>query len=618
MGQGNLLGVDPGVLCVSLLIGSVITAAAYAQWRDGRSAGYEYEEPEEDHPILRAYSTNKPIKTPFARYESIRTFYRPHAHREKLQEIQDLPLLIFIHGLGGTLSQFAPLLGSLVNVAPCFGLELPGQGLSAFSPQDYEAYTTSAFKVLWRTAIEDICAEHGHRRVVLIGHSYGSSLAALLATDSRMKVQVTGLIAICPKASAPTQSECMKYKVFLSLPDKIIDAVRWFDNRGGIDSNSVKRFVGEDAGIDLRKLQNKYNNASKTPVFKRTAMGTLPEYDAMGRAIGGFPGRETWSKVHVPIFLIAGEADKVTKPSELIEIAAFFNVKNNKQRPPESRSQAIPTVDSLKPPSGPSSASDTASGLLPNLTVTRTHTSTILKAATLPTPASHALLYDHRTYRTLAGLIEDFLAEHVSPSLSLGWQLQHLTTSGKWDVKNLEKWQRTQAVSGPIGGTLFRPLKTLREQDEVHTPSKFVEKWKDTIYAVVDISHDAPVYDTRTLEDGGLQYHKFPTVSKIPPTTVEVIDFIALVDRIRKEMEEAGQGHKAVAVHCHYGYNRTGFFLAAYLIERRGYGVQQALDEFKEAKPPGIKHEHFMDTLWVRYTVGLKRAPTLKVEDDEG
>lgn len=143
------------------------------------------------------------------------------------------------------------------------------------------------------------------------------------------------------------------------------------------------------------------------------------------------------------------------------------------------------------------------------------------------------------------------------------------------------------------------------------------------IYAVVDISHDAPVYSTRTLEEGGIQYHKFPTVSKIPPTAVEVRDFIALVDRLRAEMkekEEEAKG-KAIAVHCHYGYNRTGFFCAAYLIEREGYEVQQALDEFKAAKEPGIRHEHFVDALWVRYTVGLRRAGTVVVgngEDSEG
>jgi len=65
-------------------------------------------------------------------------------------------------------------------------------------------------------------------------------------------------------------------------------------------------------------------------------------------------------------------------------------------------------------------------------------------------------------------------------------------------------------------------------------------------------------------------------------------------------------------VHCHYGYNRTGFFIASYLIEKEGYRCEDALDEFAAAKPPGIKHDHFIDTLFMRYHVGLKKAPTYR------
>ena len=85
----------------------------------------------------------------------------------------------------------------------------------------------------------------------------------------------------------------------------------------------------------------------------------------------------------------------------------------------------------------------------------------VLKTTILPTPASHALLYMPSTVRILAGLISDFLCSQVSPRLSLGWQLQFLSTSGKWDVKNLAKWQAIKPVSEPIAG-IFRALKTLR------------------------------------------------------------------------------------------------------------------------------------------------------------
>ena len=250
----------------------------------------------------------------------------------------------------------------------------------------------------------------------------------------------------------------------------------------------------------------------------------------------------------------------------------------------------------------------------------------------------------HDTYLPLRRPVSTQKLDSASIMSLTPLQLQQLTTTFKWDVKNLEKWTSTLAVSGPIANNMLRALKTLREHDPIHNPTTFTATWSDTIYAVIDISHDTPVYRTRTLEDGGIQYHKFPTVSKIPPNPRETASFIALVDRLRAEMAEkdalaassspintttANDSHptaapvlprnatKAVAVHCHYGYNRTGFLICAYLIERAGYGVQRALDAFRVAKPPGIRHEHFVDALWVRYAVGLKRAPTLRLDREQ-
>ena len=198
------------------------------------------------------------------------------------------------------------------------------------------------------------------------------------------------------------------------------------------------------------------------------------------------------------------------------------------------------------------------------------------------------------------------MAVHVDQRLSLGWQLQRLKESNKWDVKNLAKWQAVTPVSEPIADT-FYALKTLREVDDIHAPQFFVERWKEKIKVVIDISHESPVYSPKGLDDGGIEYHKFPTVSKIPPTVDEVLDFVTLVDRLRSNGSEGG---RLIGIHCHYGFNRTGFFVCCYLIERIGFSVQGALDEFAKQRPPGIRHEHFIATLFVRYCVGLQRAPT--------
>ena len=460
----------------------------------------------------------------------------------------------------------------------------------------------------------------------------GCSLSALLSSQNtplhkKVDFPIVGQIAICPKASRPTYKQVLSFRRLLNVPTPIFDMWRKWDRRGGTESTSVYRFVGPKADIETKKLQEKFNAQSQTAVWRRMAWGALPTPLPNGELSGGLPGPEVWAGISIPLFLVAGEADHITKPEEIAIISKALGTTRKVYSTP-----AVVSDDTVPQSAAPevkgTAGNDSESinhGEVHGLEDASTETTlvesnpstqadggtrkTVLKTTILPSPATHALLYDHATYRTSAGLIQAFLADHIDSRLSLGWQLQHLSTEGKWDVKNLAKWQAVKPVSEPIAG-VFRAMKTLREVDESHSPAIFVKEWRDKIKAVIDISHESPVYDPRKLDDGGIQYHKFPTVSKIPPTPEEVKDFIALVDRLRSTSSD-DEDQRLIGVHCHYGFNRTGFFICSYLIEREQFGVQRAIDEFESSRPPGIRHEHFIDTLFVRYCVGLKRAPTL-------
>lgn len=535
------------------------------------------------------------------------------------------------------MAQFHPLLTSLVNVSGCLGIDLPGCGLSEFAPSSWKAYTTEALVELLAVVIKDHLDDAHDQGVVLIAHSMGCSLSALLASSTprttiNLATRVLGLVAICPRADPPSREQVARYRILLSIPGAVFDVWRRWDRRGGPESPSVARFLGLTADEETKNLQHRFNEQSKTPVWRRMAWGALPVYHEDGVAVGGLPGREVWSGLNMPVMLAAGEADTVTSPEEIVTIARYLGkFVNRNSKPHNFKSEALPISagegDSIglqhriaKENLEAASHTGTFNENIPlpdDLAVYPNSRSLngerkVMQASILPAPASHALLYDHATYRTLAGLIQTFLSEHVDHRLSLGWQLQLLTTEGKWDVKNLEKWQAVRPVSEPIAGT-FRALKTLREIDNTHSPAIFVEHWKDRIRAVIDISHESPVYDPKGLELGGIEYHKFPTVSKIPPTVDEVRDFIRLVDRLW-ETTPASEGNaqqRLIGVHCHYGFNRTGFFICSYLIERKGFSVQDAIDEFQKQRPPGIRHEYFIDTLFARYCTGVKRSPTL-------
>ncbi|EEQ33060.1 hypothetical protein McanCB56680_005363 [Microsporum canis] len=574
-----------------------------------------------DPGILKKHSSYCSYTTSVATYPEVRTFYYPHPHTDKLPtKPKVLPLLVFIHGLGGSISQFHHLLHSLITIGPCFGIDLPGCGLSSFAPRDWSAYSIEAMAELLGRAIEQRRDASRDQDVILIAHSMGCSIAALLASPgsgpiAELRKHIVGIVAICPVAEPPTKDVVAFSRRMLHIPGFLFDIWRWWDRMGGVDSQSVRRLVGEDADPQTRELQHRYNQQSRTPVWRRMAWGALPKYNESGQAISGIPGKEVWEKIHIPLFFVGGESDAITKPKEVLKLLRYF-VKD------ESINESSPDLQGNDIAIGmllhnfvqvPEPTSDRRIHYKDASWLAAPDGTQVIDTYVFPSPASHALLFDRTTYRTLSGLIQSFVAGNIDLRLALGWQLQHLTTSGKWDVKNLVKWQAVKPVSDPIGHT-FVAMKTLREVDPHHSPKPFLEDWCGKIYAVIDISHESPVYDYSQLELGGIKYIKLPTVSKIPPTADEVREFVNTVSQLEDEISKASVNQEShsplrphIAVHCHYGYNRTGFFIVSYLIERLGYTIPEALAEFERQRPPGIRHEHFIDTLHVRYTVRQPR-----------
>ena len=190
------------------------------------------------------------------------------------------------------------------------------------------------------------------------------------------------------------------------------------------------------------------------------------------------PGPEIWAGISVPIFAVAGEADRVTPSTEIQLLKDVFretglsptnslpddeskgrgpppNRANNREaamepekRDDRQRLDSWTTDVTAVDPDASLEKMDSRGRSVSNAT------SRIFKSSILPSPASHALLYDVTTYRTLSGLIQTFLFDHIDSRLSLGWQLQHLKEANKWDVKNLRKWQAVAASVGTRCGNL--------------------------------------------------------------------------------------------------------------------------------------------------------------------
>jgi pimeloyl-ACP methyl ester carboxylesterase len=275
--------------------------------------------------LLRKHTTFASYTTSTATYPKIRTIYHPHTQASKLPA--DIPLLVFVHGLGGSIAQFAPLLTSLINAAPCLAIDLPGCGLSEFKPDDVNAYTTKAFAELVAAAIDRHRAVD--QKIVIIGHSMGCSIATLLASSTSPLSgafydagNIAGVIAISPKAAPPSPQQVRLVRKYVRyLPAFVLDLYRFYDNIGGTDSTSVVRWVGKEADLETRKMQLRYNKQSKSEVFLRyvTSLVTTSEDGSPM-----FPGKDIWQGMKVPLFLVAGEADHVSPPSEIDAIAEWL------------------------------------------------------------------------------------------------------------------------------------------------------------------------------------------------------------------------------------------------------------------------------------------------------
>lgn len=605
-----------------------------------------------DPPLLRDHSDFKTFRTSRFEYPNVRVFFRQHAKAKELPS--PLPLLVCIPGLGGSVAQFHPLLSSLIELAPCLAIDYPGGGRSDYAVTSWDAYSSRALLELLEVIIENYRDKAAGQSLVLIGHSMGTCLTAALSnkTTSMLADHVVGLIAICPLSGPWDEPKTMALRKVFWIPGWMLALWRAWDSMGGPESASVRRFVGQDAEPELKLLQYRFNQQSRTPVWRRMAYGALPVY-VDGKPVGGIPGPDIWAGLDLPVFLIAGEKDSLTPPTEVEKITRALSSRGliseteGARRPElestEATGRAIlssrlkdhipqaqnsprdgrpivtnpdhgdaPEDDAQQDPSTPlESEPAEATGSPTPLPPQPQRPPKVVQSIVMAAPANHALLYMPRSARALASHISDFLASFVTRRLSLAWQLQYLSREGKWDVKNLNKWKSVTPVSdviGPKGKPIFRALKTLREADDVHCPTMFVEKWGAVVKDVIDISKDQPVYDPRGLERGGVHYHKFPTVSKVPPEAHEVEAFVSLVDRLRDAQEERAAAEAwedaqtcVIGVHCHYGFNRTGYFIVCYLVERCGFAVPDAIQAFAEARPNGIRHSHFLDRLYVRY-----------------
>ena len=174
------------------------------------------------------------------------------------------------------------------------------------------------------------------------------------------------------------------------------------------------------------------------------------------------------------------------------------------------------------------------------------------------------------------------------------------TPTADTGLKNYTKWSKV-ANSGKLLSR-FVPMKLpydLAPSSSMHNMAMMKRKYPN-LSVVLDLQNQEGVYD---VAGTGVERQRVTHESKVIPSLKTVAGFIdaasAWLARVPGTL---------VAVHCHYGFNRTGFLLVSYLVEREGWDVDAAIAAFAESRPPGIKHQHFKDELRRRYARPLPRV----------
>ena len=160
--------------------------------------------------------------------------------------------------------------------------------------------------------------------------------------------------------------------------------------------------------------------------------------------------------------------------------------------------------------------------------------------------------------------------------------------------------ERADDLERPRASEEITPTSTERITPHVHTLPGFLAAQKRRgrdVGLVIDLSNHDCLYSDGILETGVRRVH-VRNVAKSVPGVDAVAEVIATARAFFLEPKNA---EKYVAIHCAYGFNRTGFVLCCYLVEKCGLSAAQALAAFAEARKPGVKHERFREALRRRY-----------------
>ncbi|XP_055386931.1 mRNA-capping enzyme isoform X2 [Condylostylus longicornis] len=121
----------------------------------------------------------------------------------------------------------------------------------------------------------------------------------------------------------------------------------------------------------------------------------------------------------------------------------------------------------------------------------------------------------------------------------------------------------------------------------------------------IDLTNTKRYYDKEVIENKGAKYVKLKCRGhNETPSKEQTTSFIQIVDDFIND-----RPFDVIGVHCTHGFNRTGFLIVSYMVERLDCPVDAALSVFAQARPPGIYKEDYIRELYRRYDDEVDTPP---------
>ncbi|XP_039637283.1 mRNA-capping enzyme [Perca fluviatilis] len=169
------------------------------------------------------------------------------------------------------------------------------------------------------------------------------------------------------------------------------------------------------------------------------------------------------------------------------------------------------------------------------------------------------------------------------------------------------RWRNCPRRGQPVAGK-FLPMKTMlgpRYDDQVAEENRFhpsmlsnyLKSLKVKMGLLVDLTNTTRFYDRNDIEKEGIKYLKLQCKGHGECPSKETTSlFIRLCeDFVEKNPTEL------IGVHCTHGFNRTGFLMCAYLVEKMDWSIEAAVAAFSQARAPGIYKGEYLKELFRRY-----------------